>query len=878
MRSVGSAIRVRGALMPRLRSAAIAVLVLLLAATGGALQAASLRLAPQSVTLVPGATYQFTVSGSRGKISWSATGGTITSTGLYKAAAVPGSFIVRVADRSSSVTAAVTITAPAPPVTVYPGGLVPIYPGESIQAAVDTHAAGTGFLIKRGVHRQQSIRPKEGMSFIGESGAVLDGENVAPYAFQAHLVNSVAIRGLRVTRYAPPNLTAAVDAVETRGWLIEDNEIDHNSNGLLRTYGLRLGSWSAVRGNKIHHNGWLGISCYNETDTVVENNELYANPAALVEDTIGEAANLKMFDCGRITIRGNNIHDGRFRGIWVDTMQPDITIEHNRVINHGAQGIWYELSYRGVIRNNYVENAGFLGSATPDWPTNAGIQVTNSPDVSVLDNTVVNSLNGIIGHQVAGYPNGRHGASELRNLLVQGNTMVMPHGQTGIAQNVGSNDVFLAWNNRFQGNHYQLNTNATPFFWIGLALDDVQWQGYGQDLVAAGATYTRTTVVTPPVPPAMTYPSGLVPVYPGESIQAAVDAHAIGTGFLIKSGVHRRQSVRPKEGMSFIGESGAVLDGENVAPYAFQAHLTNSVTIRGLRVTRYAPPQLNAAVDASETMGWILEDNEIDSNSNGLLRVYGVRLGSWSIVRRNKIHHNGWVGISGYKAIETLIEGNEVYANPATGITDTVGEAANIKLYGCGRITIRDNYVHDGAFRGIWLDRSQPDMTIESNRVINHGQQGIWYEVSYRGIIRNNYVDNAGYDSYYSSGWLRGGAISVTNSPDVFVIGNTVVNSLNGIIGLQAAGYYDGLYGKNELRNLLVQGNTIVMQRGQTGIAENIGSSAVFLSWNNRFEGNQYHLHTIPKPFHWMSQSLDEVEWQAFGQDTPASSASFARP
>lgn len=358
-----------------------------------------------------------------------------------------------------------------------------------------------------------------------------------------------------------------------------------------------------------------------------------------------------------------------------------------------------------------------------------------------------------------------------------------------------------------------------------------------------------------------------VTIAPGTSIQSAVDGHPAGTAFLLKSGVHRRQSIRPKDGMSFVGEAGAVLDGENATAQAFVASGTKNVTVRGLRITRYAPPNLNAALDGRNSHGWIVEGNEIDSNANGTLRAYGLRIGSGWIVRNNSIHHNGWVGIEGYQAVDTLIEGNEVYANPPEAFTDTVGEAANIKLYDCGRIVIRGNHVHDSPFRGIWIDRSRPDMTIENNRVVNHGQVGIWYEVSYRGVVRNNYVENAGYASYYSSGWLRGGGIQVTNSPDVTVTGNTVVNSLNGIIGLQASSYYDGPYGKSELRNLLVQGNTIVMPRGQSGVAENVGTE-VFVSWNNRFVGNSYVLGTNARPFFWMGQSLDERQWQAYGQGT----------
>jgi parallel beta-helix repeat protein len=246
------------------------------------------------------------------------------------------------------------------------------------------------------------------------------------------------------------------------------------------------------------------------------------------------------------------------------------------------------------------------------------------------------------------------------------------------------------------------------------------------------------------------------------------------------------------------------------------------------------------------------------------------------IVRGNRIHHNGYVGIDGYRSYDTLIEGNEIYMNPPAVREDSIGEASNLKCFECGRLTLRNNYFHDSPFRGIWIDTCAPDITIEGNRVINHGQAGIWYEVSYRGVIQNNYVENAGYNSYYSSGWLRSGGITVTNSPDVTVTGNTVVNSLNGIIGLQAASYTDGPYGRNELRNLLVKGNTIVMQRGQTGIAENVGSNAVYVSWNNRFEGNHYQLPATGLPFFWMGLGADESQWQAYGLDTAATLSSIA--
>jgi parallel beta-helix repeat protein len=448
----------------------------------------TILLSPRTVTLPAGGTEQFSATTmGDSEVVWTASGGTITPTGLYTAGSFPGQFTVTARAAGAVATSMIVVVTASGGVPAA-GRFVVIRPGESIQAAVNAHPAGTSFLIKRGIHRRQTVRPKDGMSFVGEAGAVLDGEGATSQAFVGHLTRNVTIRGLRVTRYAPANLNAAVDAVETHGWVIDGNEIDHNTNGMLRAYGVRLGSGGIVRGNSIHHNGWVGITCYNEVDTLVEGNELYANPPALFDDTIGEAANMKLFDCGRITVRGNYVHDGPFRGIWVDTCQPDMTVEGNRVTNHGGQGIWYEVSYRGTIRNNYVENAGYGGQYRADWPTDAGIQVTNSPDVSVLQNTVVNSLNGIVGHQARNYADGRYGRNELRNLLVQGNTIVSPRGQTGIAENAGTSAVFVSWNNRFTANQYVLGPNRLPFFWMGLSVDERQWQAYGQ---GANESYTR---------------------------------------------------------------------------------------------------------------------------------------------------------------------------------------------------------------------------------------------------------------------------------------------------------------------------------------------------------------------------------------------------
>jgi len=55
------------------------------------------------------------------------------------------------------------------------GRSVEVKPGDNLSAVVDRQPLGTTFLIKTGVHTVNSIHPKDGDSFVGESGAILDG-------------------------------------------------------------------------------------------------------------------------------------------------------------------------------------------------------------------------------------------------------------------------------------------------------------------------------------------------------------------------------------------------------------------------------------------------------------------------------------------------------------------------------------------------------------------------------------------------------------------------------------------------------------------------------------------------------------------------------
>src|SRR5262245_40340781 len=65
-------------------------------------------------------------------------------------------------------------------------------------------------------------------------------------------------------------------------------------------------------------------------------------------------------------------------------------------------------------------------------------------------------------------------------------------------------------------------------------------------------------------PTAISPPAGAIIIHPGDNVSSIVNSAAVGTTFFFEAGVYRGVSLSPKEGQSFIGEQGAVLNGSTL--------------------------------------------------------------------------------------------------------------------------------------------------------------------------------------------------------------------------------------------------------------------------------------------------------------------------
>jgi parallel beta-helix repeat protein len=355
-----------------------------------------------------------------------------------------------------------------------------------------------------------------------------------------------------------------------------------------------------------------------------------------------------------------------------------------------------------------------------------------------------------------------------------------------------------------------------------------------------------------------------VVVYPGQSIQAAVNGHPTGTTFLLKAGTHKNQRVVPKSGDVFLGEAGTVLDGGGTVPFAFEvgSSYPSNVTVKGLVIQHYAPGTRRGAVNAGDnarrTTGWVVSNCEIRDNVGA-----GLKFGDQMQVLNNYIHHNDQIGaVGGGDGI--LFEGNEVaYNNPAWHYQFGF-ELGGIKFAYTDRLVARGNYVHDNNGPGMWTDFNNINSLIEGNRVVNNAGTGIFHEISYAAVIRNNVATGNG----FKKTGLYGGGIMVSASPDVEVYGNTVTGNAMGIGAEQAdRSSFPAFYGPHLVKNLYVHDNT-VRTAGQTGIHQIIGTNSIYTSWNNRFQHNTYTgLAANRAPFFWMNGKKTVSQWKGYGQD-----------
>ena len=286
----------------------------------------------------------------------------------------------------------------------------------------------------------------------------------------------------------------------------------------------------------------------------------------------------------------------------------------------------------------------------------------------------------------------------------------------------------------------------------------------------------------------------------------------------------------------------------------------SGVTIKGLTIEKYASVAQSGAIYGALGRAWTVEENLIRLN-HGL----GISLGPSMQVRNNRILANGHLGVGGgdYSA-DIVVEGNEIAYNNDAGF-DPGWEGGGTKFWATTNLVVRGNFVHHNRGLGLVADNDNYGMLYENNVVEDNQWAGIFHEISYAAVIRNNTVRRNGFLD--PRGWYWGAGIVIAASPDVEVYGNIVEDNANGIVGIQQ-NRGAGALGPWLISNLWVHDNRVQMHVGQTGLVTDTGDMAIFRSRNNHFDRNTYVLGPQARYFAWMDDNRSEAEWRGYGQDT----------
>jgi len=452
--------------------------------------------------------------------------------------------------------------------TLLPISFVDIGTGTDIQGVVDANPAGTTYRLATGTHRNRRVTPKDGDTFVGVSGTIMNGSTLltswvvdgsrwrhdginAPLAtfgvscktgfrcnsrediyfndvplkrvqFEADVgagefataispnrvwigddptgqtveigttidafngsAEDVMLRDFTIEKYAPRIQFGAVTH-SFGGWTFLNMVFQLN-------HGLGLSGWGQdiVLGCTLSNNGQMGIKTQNGDDGLILGNEIADNNYAGVDPEF-EAGGTKFVKTTDLIARNNCVHDNLGHGLWFDIDNINPLLEHNIVFSNERDGIKYEISYTGKIRNNYAFKNGTLYTGNEANLAGSQIKSQNSPGTIIEDNVVVvfsGVGNGIAWTQ-ANRGSGVNGPYKIVDNQQINNdvTFLGSSGQSGV---FAPDDLsgFQSADNTLDDNDYTMPDGAIKHFFSGTNTKKT-WTEFLADGFSASGTLT----------------------------------------------------------------------------------------------------------------------------------------------------------------------------------------------------------------------------------------------------------------------------------------------------------------------------------------------------------------------------------------------------
>ena len=197
----------------------------------------------------------------------------------------------------------------------------------------------------------------------------------------------VQLRGLRF-RYAANMAQHGAVALAGRHNVLQDCVIEAmNASGATFT-----GEDAVARRCVFRDNGQLGFGAGRAhrllfTECLVENNNTKGF------DRGWEAGGNKLALCRDAVLERSRFVRNRGNGIWFDIGNTNCTVRQCLITDNEDAGIFYEISFRLLARDNVIVGNGFAATAGA-WGAQAGISLSSSPNCVVERNLIAGNREG----------------------------------------------------------------------------------------------------------------------------------------------------------------------------------------------------------------------------------------------------------------------------------------------------------------------------------------------------------------------------------------------------------------------------------------------------------------------------------------------------
>lgn len=236
--------------------------------------------------------------------------------------------------------------------------------------------------------------------------------------------------------------------------------------------GVETGPGAQFIGGYVHHNGVFGF-VGSGSNALIQGVEIAFNNTVNVNgQPFWGAGGAKWVQSSGLVVQGCTSHDNDGPGLWTDINNINVTYDGNTCYNNTFCGIFQEIGYDAIIKNNVCSNNGStIASLYGKWPQAANICFCDSRNVQIFNNTCNDGYWGISFLQddrgAGANPDQTHGLWQVTGFTGHNNIINNPlYAMVGGFGPDGDSSWYTSRGNSWSSNTFN-NSHGATYEWGG---------------------------------------------------------------------------------------------------------------------------------------------------------------------------------------------------------------------------------------------------------------------------------------------------------------------------------------------------------------------------------------------------------------------------